>query len=151
MAIGGETGTGGIGAVFAPAGEPEYDHAGQESQDQLRHNGHGKIANAVTALSFEYDPVHGMADNSGQEHDEGVDHALYQGIFGTAVEFGAERTELVFPSDWLQRPLALANPDIRVEAQGNRVATEPSIRPLRTRMKIPKNPARAPPAQPIEG
>jgi AraC-like DNA-binding protein len=29
------------------------------------------------------------------------------------VEFDADRTELVFPSDWLQRPLALANPDIR--------------------------------------
>jgi AraC-like DNA-binding protein len=37
---------------------------------------------------------------------------LYDSIFGTEVNFDAERTELAFPSPWLSLPVASANPEI---------------------------------------
>lgn len=39
-------------------------------------------------------------------------HPLYESVFGTSVDFDAERTELVFPSSWLTMPVAMANPEI---------------------------------------
>ena len=36
----------------------------------------------------------------------------YRKIFGKEVEFGAERTEMLFPSAWLNIPVSVSNPDI---------------------------------------
>ena len=79
VAVGGEAGAGRIGAVLPPAREPEHDHAGQEAQYQFRHDGHRVVTQSVTALGLEYHPVHGVADDACQEHDEGVYHALDHG------------------------------------------------------------------------
>ena len=38
--------------------------------------------------------------------------SLYDSMFGTEVNFDAERTELAFPSTWLSLPVASANPEI---------------------------------------
>jgi len=69
----------GICPVLPPPGKPEHNHACQESQYQFSHNGDHKIANAITSFGFENHPVDGVADNSGEEHDEGIDHSLNQG------------------------------------------------------------------------
>ena len=37
-----------------------------------------KKAGPLAALGLEYDPVHQMAYNAGEEHDECIYHALYQ-------------------------------------------------------------------------
>ena len=50
----------------------------KEAQQQLGYDCDHVVADAITALSFEYDPVHRMPDNTRQEHHERVDDTLDQ-------------------------------------------------------------------------
>src|SRR3984893_1102536 len=70
--------TAAIRTEFAPAREPEDDEAGEDAEDDLRHDDRYEIGRAPSVFGAEYCPVNYVADDARQEDHECVHHALDQ-------------------------------------------------------------------------
>src|SRR5690625_1131674 len=58
--------------------EPEHNHRGQDGENNFSYNRCYKVTDTETLFILQEDPVYCETDNTGQEHDKGVDHPLDQ-------------------------------------------------------------------------
>ena len=63
------------------AAEPGHDHAGQEAQHDVEHDGRDHVTNAGTrvfTVTLAQETVHRITDDTAQEHHKRIHHTLHQ-------------------------------------------------------------------------
>src|SRR5690625_5001013 len=65
-----------ISPELSPSREPEHDHGGQDGKNNFSHNSSYKVTDTEALFILQKDPVYCETDNTGQEHDKGVDNPL---------------------------------------------------------------------------